>query len=165
MPFYVEKWHKKFEKSRSTFSWLETGLKFWLHLHGKTCKKKQQQNAIFQNWLKTHPKTETHEPNVYPTILGGVSRGFWTPFLDWGAQSAIFWRLKTGTFAKSARFQVPKNGTSDAETKKPRPLFVANYPPKWYVARLFCAFSIFGWVLGQFWKIAFFSPFLTRFTL
>ena len=27
-----------------------------------------------------------------------------------------------GTFAKSARFQVPKNGTSGAETKKPRPL-------------------------------------------
>ena len=37
---------------------------------------------------------ETHDPNVYPTILGGVSRGFWTPFLDRGAQSAIFWHVK-----------------------------------------------------------------------
>ena len=34
-------------------------------------------------------------------------------------------------FGKSARFQVPKNGTSDVETKKPRPLFNANIPPKW----------------------------------
>ena len=46
---------------------------------------------------------ETHEPNVYPTILGGVSRGFWTPFLNRVARSAIFWHFKTGTFAKSAR--------------------------------------------------------------
>ena len=57
--------------------------------------------------LDTRPKMETHEPSVYPTILGGVSRGFWNPFLDQGAQSAIFWHLKTGTFAKSARLQVP----------------------------------------------------------
>ena len=64
---------------------------------------------IFKNWLDTRPKMETHDPNVYPTILGGVSRGFWTPFLNRGAQSAIFGHLKTGTFAKSARFQVPKN--------------------------------------------------------
>ena len=58
---------------------------------------------IFKIWLDTRPKMETHDPNVYPTILGGVSRGFWTPFLDRGARSAIFWHLKTGTFGKSAR--------------------------------------------------------------
>ena len=62
--------------------------------------------GIFQIWLDTRPKMEMHDPNVYPTILGGVSRGFWSPFEDFGAQSAIFWYLKTGTFAKSARFQV-----------------------------------------------------------
>ena len=56
--------------------------------------------ATFKNWLDTRPKMETHEPNVYPTILGGVSRGFWSPFEDSGARSAIFWHLKTGTFAK-----------------------------------------------------------------
>ena len=28
------------------------------------------------------PKIKMHDPNVYPTILGGVSRGFWSPFLD-----------------------------------------------------------------------------------
>ena len=49
--------------------------------------------AIFQNWLDTRPKMETHDPNVYPTILGGVSRGFWTPFLDQGARSAIILHL------------------------------------------------------------------------
>ena len=51
--------------------------------------------AIFKNWLDTRPKMETHEPNVYPTILGGVSRGFWSPFEDLGTQSAIFWYLTT----------------------------------------------------------------------
>ena len=39
-------------------------------------------------------KMETHEPNVYPTILGGVSQGFWSLFLD---------------------FQVPKNGSLRAQ--------------------------------------------------
>ena len=60
--------------------------------------------AIFKNWLDTHLKMETHDPNVYPTILGGVSQGFWSPFLDWGAGSATFLHLKTGTFVKSACF-------------------------------------------------------------
>ena len=72
-------------------------------------------NMIFKNWLVTRPKMETHEPNVYPTILGGVSRGFWSPFEDLGARSAIFWHLKMGTFGKSAYFQVPKNGTPSAQ--------------------------------------------------
>ena len=105
-------------------------MKFWPRLQCKMHQKQWKKNAIFQNWLKTHPKAETYEPNVYPTILGGVSRGFWTPFLDWGTQSAIFWRMKTGTFAKSARFQVPKNGTSGAGRKKRRALLNANIPPK-----------------------------------
>ena len=60
--------------------------------------KNGSKNLIFKNWLDTRPKMETHDPNVYPTILGGVSRGFWTPFLDRGARSAIFWHVKTGTF-------------------------------------------------------------------
>ena len=58
--------------------------------------------AIFKNWLDIRLKMETHEPKPYPTILGGVSRGFWSPFEDLGAQSAIFWDSKTGTFAKGA---------------------------------------------------------------
>ena len=90
----------------------------WVHplfSFGPFKRVKRLQNAsktlIFRNWLDTCHKKETHEPKLYPTILGGVSRGFWTPFLDLGAQSAIFWHLKMGTFAKSAPFQVPKNGT------------------------------------------------------
>ena len=62
--------------------------------------------AIFKNWLDTRPKMETHEPRVYPTILGGVSRGFWSAFLDLGARSAIFLDLKTGTFCQKIARQV-----------------------------------------------------------
>ena len=71
--------------------------------------------GIFQNWPDTRQKMEMHDPNVYPTILGGVSRGFWSLFLDLGTRSAIFWHLKTGTFGESAGFQVPKNGTLSAQ--------------------------------------------------
>ena len=46
------------------------------------------------NWHDTRMKMETHEPNVYPTILGGISRGFQTPFRHSGARS----HLKMGTF-------------------------------------------------------------------
>ena len=41
--------------------------------------------GIFENWLGTRPKMEMNEPNVYPTTLGGVSRGFWSAFEDLGA--------------------------------------------------------------------------------
>ena len=58
--------------------------------------------AIFKNLLDTRPKMETHEQKPYPTILGGVLRGFWSLFEDLGAQGAIFWDSKTGTFAKGA---------------------------------------------------------------
>ena len=57
--------------------------------------------AIFKNWLDTRLKMETHEPRVYPTILGGVLRGFWSPFED-----LVF---------KWFGFQVPKNGISSAQ--------------------------------------------------
>ena len=58
---------------------------------------------------------------------------------------------------------MPKNGTSDAETKKRRPLFNANIPPIWCIAHLFYAIITCGWVLSQFSKIdncwSFFSCF------
>ena len=59
---------------------------------------------------------------------GDVGVKKWSRFFCFGAQSAIFLHVKMGTFAKCARFQVPKNGTSGAETKKTRPLFNANIP-------------------------------------
>ena len=60
--------------------------------------------------------------------MGSVSRGFWNPLLDLGARSAIFWHLKTGTFGKSARFQVPKNGTSSAQIFERTPKTSRNTP-------------------------------------
>ena len=59
--------------------------------------------ATFKNWLDTRPKMQTHEPNVYPTILGGVSPGFWSPLLDLGAQGAIFLALENGQIRQSAK--------------------------------------------------------------
>ena len=54
------------------------------------------------------------------------------------------------TFAKSAHFQVPENGTSSARIKKLRPLFHANIPPKWWSRCLFYTFTTFGRVIGKF---------------
>ena len=63
------------------------------------------------------------------------------------------------TFAETAPFQVPKSGTSDAETKKRRPLIQINIPAKWWITCLFYAFTTFGWVLSQFLKIVFLDRF------
>ena len=93
----------------------------------------EQKFAIFKNWLDTRPKMETHEPNVYPTILEGVSRGFWSPFLDLGTQSAIFRHLKTGTFAKNVCFQVPKNGTSRDQNRLQK-IFCQNSHCNFHIA-------------------------------
>ena len=49
-------------------------------------------------------------------------------FFCFGAESAIFWYLKTGTFGKSARFQVQENGTSNAKTKKRTSLLGPIFP-------------------------------------
>ena len=94
----------------------------WVHplfSFGPFKRVKRLQNAsktlIFKNWLDTCHKKETHEPKLYPTILGGALRGFLTPFLDLGALSAVFWHLKRGTFGESAHFQLPKNGTLSAQ--------------------------------------------------
>ena len=96
--------------------------------------------SIFKNWLDTRPKMETHEPNVYPTILAGVSRGFWSPFLDLSPRSAIFWHLKTGTFGKSARFRVPKNGTLSAQIFERTPKTLRNTSPNGGVDSWFMRF-------------------------
>ena len=94
---------------------------------------------------------------------GDVGIKKWSWFFCSGTRSAIFFHVKTGTFAESARFHLEKNGTSGAGTKKPRPLFDANIPPKWCRTRLFYAFCTFEWNLSQFSKIAYFWSFLTRF--
>ena len=38
---------------------------------------------------------------------------------------------------ENGRFRVQKNGTSDAQIQKRRPLFVANYPQKWWIDSCF----------------------------
>ena len=73
--------------------------------------KSDRKYAILKNWLYTRPKMETHYSNVYPTILGGVSRGFWTLFLYFCARSAIFRHLKIDTFAESGHFIGSTAGT------------------------------------------------------
>ena len=96
---------------------------------------------IFKNWLDTRPKVETHDPNVYPTILGCVSRGFWTPFLDVGAQSANFWHMKTGTFGvfgfqkMALRAPTSKNGVQKPRETPPKmvsyPFFFDDFPKRY----------------------------------
>ena len=65
-----------------------------------------------------------------PPFWGDVDIKKWSRFFCLDTPNAIFWHLKTGTFTKSARFQMTKNGTSGAETKKQRSLFNANIPQK-----------------------------------
>ena len=93
---------------------------------------KRRQKAKFLKLALNPPKSAKRIKQTGSSPFWGVvGIKKWSPILCLGTQSAIFWHLKTGTFAKSARFQVPKNGTSGAETKKRRPLFNVNYPPKW----------------------------------
>ena len=58
-------------------------------------------------------------------------------------------------FAKSAHFQVPKNGTSDAETKKRRPLFNANTPQNGVEHVLFMRLAMLGGFKANFKNLAF----------
>ena len=44
-----------------------------------------------------------------PHHFKGVSRGLWSLFLDLSARSAIFWHLKTGTFAREANSGVEED--------------------------------------------------------
>ena len=53
----------------------------------------------------------------------------------------------------------PENGFSSAQIKKPRPLFHANIPPKWWSRCLFYSFTTFGRVIGKFWILNILSSF------
>ena len=66
---------------------------------------------------------------------------------------------------ENGRFRVQKNGTWDAQIQKRRPLFVANYPQKWWNRLLFHKNIIFGRVLGKFWKSRILGSFLADFPL
>ena len=95
---------------------------------------------------------------------GVVGDKKWSRFFCFGARSAIFWHLKTGTLAKVPVF---KCQIRDFERPNPRTdsKTPAKHPPKWLDRHLFHAFIIFGRVFGQFWKIAFLDPFWAHFPL
>ena len=94
-----------------------------------------------------------------PPFWGDVGVKKWSRFFDSGTRKPIFGHLKMGTFAKSAHFQVPKNGTSSARIQNLRPLFHANIPPKWWSRCLFYSFTTFGRVIGKFWILNILSSF------
>ena len=105
---------------------------------------------IFENLRDACPKMETHDPNVYSTILGGVSRGFWTPFLDLGARSAIFWHLKTGIFGKvsilflTTSLTAKANNWSIRERHLAKWLVLCGFSPKFSCS---CCFKWYQWSL------------------
>ena len=74
---------------------------------------------------------ETHEPNLYSAILGGVSRGFWSRFLDRGTQSAVFRPFKSVKRAKKTRFS--KIGLKP--TQKAKRMTQMTTQPFWGVFR------------------------------
>ena len=92
---------------------------------------------------------------------GDVGIKKWSRFFCCGTRCAIFWHVKTGTFAKSARYQVPKKGTSGAETKKLRPLFNTNIPQNGLEHVCFIRLALWGGFLTNFKNLAFWH----RFTL
>ena len=68
--------------------------------------KNDQKYAIFQNWLKTHPKVLNAQTKRVLHHFGGMLVEKVVSFFVFffGARSAIFWHLKTGNFSESARF-------------------------------------------------------------
>ena len=70
--------------------------------------KKSQKMQFSKIGLKSTQKWHTLKTNVYFTILGGMLA------LKSGLRFLLR-HLKTGTFGESAHFQVPKNGSWDAQ--------------------------------------------------
>ena len=72
---------------------------------------------------------------------------------------------KVSTYAKSASFQVPNNGTLSSRSQKCRPLFSRQLPPKCWHDICFVGFSLLGWILSQFWHFAHFGHFWELFRI
>ena len=66
-----ESHQKKFQNYRPINKKIRAVFVFWPFKRVKRAPNGSK-NIIFKNWLDTRPKMETHDPNVYPTILGGV---------------------------------------------------------------------------------------------
>ena len=121
----------------------------FLHCKNKLKRAQNVQNSEFAYYASKSGKWIKQTPT--PPFWGDVGVKKWSRFFDSGTRKPIFGHLKMGTFAKSAHFQVPENGTSSARIKKLRPLFHANIPPKWWSRCLFYTFTTFGRVIGKFW--------------
>ena len=106
------------------------------------------QNSEFAYYASKSGKCIKQTP-THP-FWGDVGVKKWSQFFDSGTPKPIFGHLKMGTFGKSTHFQVPENGFSSARIEKPRPLFHANIPPKWWSRCLFYSFTTFGRVIGKF---------------
>ena len=94
---------------------------------GKTAQKEPKISQIAKlalNPLKSDKRTEQMS---IPPFWGDVGVKKWSPFLVSGTRSTIFLHLKTGTFAKSAQFWVPKNGTLSARNYN---IFSRQHPLK-----------------------------------
>ena len=70
------------------------------------------QNSEFAYYASKSGKCIKQTPT--PPFWGDVGVKKWSQILDSGTRSPIFGHLKMGTFAKSAHFQVPENGTLSA---------------------------------------------------
>ena len=118
--------------------------------------------AIFKICPKIAQKLYSCERSVYSTIFGDSWRQKVVSLFKFGRQKSIFFAPK---ITKIGCFRVPKNGTLDAKIQKRTPLFVANYPLKWWNRHLFHMNIIFGRVLGKFWKLRILGSFLACFPL
>ena len=67
----------------------------WVYNNGKRAPRGAKIGNLLKIWLDTRPKMETHEPSVYPTILGGVFARFFVSVLRFGRH---FLALENGNF-------------------------------------------------------------------
>ena len=85
--------------------------------------------AIFKICPKLARKWYSCETKVYSTIFGDSWRQKVVSVFGFGHPKSHFFAPK---ITENGRFRVQKNGTWDAQIKKQRPLFVANYPQNWW---------------------------------
>ena len=98
----------------------------------------------FSKFAQNSPQNDVHVKQVsISPFFGIVGDKKWSSFSNLGVGSPVFWPQ----IAKIGRFRVPKNGTQDAQIKKRRPLFVANYPKNGGIDSCFTRISF----SGEFW--------------
>ena len=81
-----------------------------------------------------------------------------SPFFGFGRWKSYFWGTKYGNFwPKSSQWSGAQKWDFECPNPKTETTFVhGNSPPNWWNRY----FPTFGWVISQFWKIAFLGPFI-----